>query len=141
MQQAVGRELLFSFLRGLILACAGSIVTAASSDGQLDVIWRSRFDVDHAVTTQTGRLGRVIVDGVLVADVARKFCGDSIYILEGTMRGEIGGKAVEGVAGTALYLPAGTLHTLKATTDRDVMFFTVKDASHSLHGIKYQAQP
>jgi len=63
-----------------------------------------------------------------------------IYILEGTMRGEIGGKAVEGVAGTALYLPAGTLHTLKATTDRDVMFFTVKDASHSLHGIKYQAQ-
>jgi hypothetical protein len=28
------------------------------------------------------------------------------------------------------------VHAGKATTDGDVVFFTVKDASHSLHGIK-----
>jgi hypothetical protein len=28
------------------------------------------------------------------------------------------------------------VHSGKATADRDVVFFTVKDASHSLHGIK-----
>jgi hypothetical protein len=28
------------------------------------------------------------------------------------------------------------VHSGKATPDRDVVFFTVKDASHSLHGLK-----
>jgi quercetin dioxygenase-like cupin family protein len=35
-----------------------------------------------------------------------------------------------------LYIPANTVHEGKATPEGDVLFFTVKDASHSLHGVK-----
>jgi quercetin dioxygenase-like cupin family protein len=38
--------------------------------------------------------------------------------------------------GSAIYIPANTIHHGKATKDGDVIFFTVKDASHGLHGIK-----
>ncbi len=59
-----------------------------------------------------------------------------IYILEGTFRATIGGVPVEAGPGSLVYIPAGTLHSGGATADGDVLFFTVKDASHSLHGIK-----
>jgi hypothetical protein len=35
-----------------------------------------------------------------------------------------------------LYIPSNTLHSGKATPDADVLFFTVKDTSHGLHGVK-----
>jgi quercetin dioxygenase-like cupin family protein len=38
--------------------------------------------------------------------------------------------------GSVAYIPANTIHAGKATPEGDVLFFTVKDASHSLHGIK-----
>lgn len=59
-----------------------------------------------------------------------------IYILEGTFHATIGGKSVEAKPGSVLYIPADTVHGGKASPDGDVVFFTVKDASHSLHGIK-----
>ena len=59
-----------------------------------------------------------------------------IYILEGTFHATIGGKAVEAKPGSVLYIPSDTVHDGKAGSDADVVFFTVKDASHSLHGIK-----
>jgi quercetin dioxygenase-like cupin family protein len=59
-----------------------------------------------------------------------------IYILEGTFKGEIGGKPFEARPGTALYIPANMVHSGKATPDGDVVFFTVKDASYGLQGIK-----
>jgi quercetin dioxygenase-like cupin family protein len=59
-----------------------------------------------------------------------------IYILEGTFRANIGGKEIEAKPGTVLYVPSNTVHGGKATPDADVVFFTCKDASHSLHGIK-----
>jgi len=59
-----------------------------------------------------------------------------IYILEGTFRATIGGKAVEAKPGTVLYIPANTIHDGKATLDGDVVFFTCKDGSHNLFGIK-----
>jgi quercetin dioxygenase-like cupin family protein len=59
-----------------------------------------------------------------------------IYILEGTFAGEVGGKPFEAKAGAVLYIPANMIHSGKATKDRDVVFFTVKDASHGLQGIK-----
>ena len=59
-----------------------------------------------------------------------------IYILEGTFRATIDGKAVEGKPGSVIYIPSNVVHSGKAGPDRDVVFFTVKDASHSLHGIK-----
>ena len=59
-----------------------------------------------------------------------------IYILEGTFRATIGGKSVEAKPGTVLYIPANTIHDGKATADGDVAFFTCKDGSHNLFGIK-----
>ncbi len=59
-----------------------------------------------------------------------------IYILEGTFHATIGGKVVEAKPGSLLYIPADAVHDGKAGPDADVVFFTVKDASHSLHGIK-----
>jgi quercetin dioxygenase-like cupin family protein len=59
-----------------------------------------------------------------------------IYILEGTFHATVGGKAIEAKPGSVLYIPADAVHDGKAGLDADVVFFTVKDASHSLHGIK-----
>jgi len=59
-----------------------------------------------------------------------------IYVLEGTFRATIEGKDVDVKPGSVLYIPANTVHAGKATAEADVMFFTVKDGSHSLHGIK-----
>ena len=59
-----------------------------------------------------------------------------IYVLEGTFRAEIGGKTFDVKPGSVAYIPANTIHAGKATKERDVVFFTVKDASHGLHGVK-----
>jgi mannose-6-phosphate isomerase-like protein (cupin superfamily) len=59
-----------------------------------------------------------------------------IYILEGTFHATIGGQQVEAGPGSVLYVPADVVHSGKAGDARDVVFFTVKDASHGLHGIK-----
>jgi quercetin dioxygenase-like cupin family protein len=59
-----------------------------------------------------------------------------IYILEGTFVAEVGGKKVEARPGSLVYIPSNVMHSGRATADADVVFFTVKDASHSLHGIK-----
>jgi quercetin dioxygenase-like cupin family protein len=59
-----------------------------------------------------------------------------IYILEGTFRATIDGKQIDAKPGSVVYIPANTIHSGKATPEADVLFFTVKDASHSLHGIK-----
>ena len=59
-----------------------------------------------------------------------------IYILEGTFQATVDGKDVTARAGSVLYIPSNAIHSGKATPDADVVFFTVKDASHSLHGIK-----
>jgi mannose-6-phosphate isomerase-like protein (cupin superfamily) len=59
-----------------------------------------------------------------------------IYILQGTFQATVDGKDVTAQAGSLLYIPSNAVHSGKATPDADVVFFTVKDASHSLHGIK-----
>jgi quercetin dioxygenase-like cupin family protein len=59
-----------------------------------------------------------------------------IYILEGTFAANIGGQAVTARAGSVLYIPANLVHSGVATPDGDVVFFTVKDTSHGLHGVK-----
>lgn len=59
-----------------------------------------------------------------------------IYVLEGTFRATIDGKQIDATPGSVVYVPANTIHDGQATPEADVVFFTVKDASHSLHGIK-----
>ena len=52
------------------------------------------------------------------------------------LEGTIGGRPVEGKPGTVLYIPADTIHSGGAGPDAALVFFTVKDASYGLHGIK-----
>ncbi len=59
-----------------------------------------------------------------------------IFILEGTFRANVGGEDIEAKAGSVIYIPANTMHSGKASPEADVLFFTVKDTSHSLHGFK-----
>ena len=59
-----------------------------------------------------------------------------IYVLEGTFRATIDGQQVDAKPGSVVYIPANTMHAGKATPEADVVFFTCKDASHNLHGIK-----
>ncbi len=59
-----------------------------------------------------------------------------IYILEGTFNAVVDGQSIEAKPGTVIYIPADTIHAGRASADGDVVFFTVKDGSHSLHGIK-----
>jgi quercetin dioxygenase-like cupin family protein len=59
-----------------------------------------------------------------------------LYILEGTFNAVVDGKSIEAKPGTVVYIPADTIHAGRASADGDVVFFTVKDGSHSLHGIK-----
>ena len=59
-----------------------------------------------------------------------------IYLLEGALDTVVGGKRQRVKPGTAVYIPANTIHHSVATKEADAVFFTVKDASHGLHGIK-----
>lgn len=59
-----------------------------------------------------------------------------VYVLEGTMESMVDGKQQLVKPGTLVYIPANTIHNAKATPDADVMFFTAKDTSYGLHGIK-----
>jgi quercetin dioxygenase-like cupin family protein len=62
-----------------------------------------------------------------------------IFVLEGTAEAVVGGEPRTVTAGTAIYMPANTVHHMRATKEADVLFFTCKDASHSLHGMKAAA--
>jgi quercetin dioxygenase-like cupin family protein len=59
-----------------------------------------------------------------------------IYVLQGTFRANIGGKEVDVKPGSVAYIPANVVHSGRATTDGDVVFFTCKDASWGLQGVK-----
>ena len=59
-----------------------------------------------------------------------------IYVLEGHLDCHVGDVHKKVPAGSVVYIPSNTQHYAKATPDADALFFTVKDTSHSLHGIK-----
>jgi quercetin dioxygenase-like cupin family protein len=59
-----------------------------------------------------------------------------IFVLEGTLVGDVAGVPFEAKSGVLVYIPANTVHSANATSAADVVFLTVKDNSHSLHGIK-----
>jgi len=59
-----------------------------------------------------------------------------VYILEGTMDSTVDGIRQLVKPGGAIYIPANIIHHAVATPDKDVIFFTVKDTSHGLHGLR-----
>jgi quercetin dioxygenase-like cupin family protein len=61
-----------------------------------------------------------------------------VYILEGTMDSTVDGQRQLVKPGEAIYIPANVIHFATAAPDKDVIFFTVKDTSHGLYGIKHK---
>jgi quercetin dioxygenase-like cupin family protein len=61
-----------------------------------------------------------------------------VFVLEGTMDSTVDGQRRLVKPGEAIYIPANVVHFATATAEKDVVFFTVKDASHGLHGIRHQ---
>ena len=59
-----------------------------------------------------------------------------LYVLQGTLKATINGQDYEATPGVLLYVPANVVHSVKATPDADGVFFTAKDASHGLQGVK-----
>ena len=57
-----------------------------------------------------------------------------VYILEGTMDSTVNGQRRLVPPGGVIYIPANTIHHATASLEGDVVFFTVKDTSHGLHG-------
>lgn len=59
-----------------------------------------------------------------------------IFVMEGRMRITVDGTPVEAGEGGVVYIPSDALHSAQSVGDVDALFFTVKDTSHGLHGIK-----
>ena len=59
-----------------------------------------------------------------------------IYILEGRSEMVIEGKKVVGTPGMVVYIPANAVHEARSAGDTDLVFFTAKDRSHPIAGIK-----
>ena len=60
-------------------------------------------------------------------------------MLEGTLEMEVGGKMQTAAPGTAVYVPGNVMHHATVRGDKDVVFFTVKDTSWGLQGIRAEA--
>ena len=61
-----------------------------------------------------------------------------IYVLEGVMQLIVDGTTHTAHPGEAIYIPANVVHCGSTPPGKDAVFFTVKDASHGLHGIKFR---
>jgi quercetin dioxygenase-like cupin family protein len=61
-----------------------------------------------------------------------------IYVLEGVMEVVVDGARHTAYPGELIYIPANTIHCGCTPSKEDAKFFTVKDASHGLHGFKVQ---
>jgi quercetin dioxygenase-like cupin family protein len=60
-----------------------------------------------------------------------------IFILEGEFEIRIAGQTHRVGPKGLIYIPAEAIHQGGATPERDCIFFTCKDASHGLHGVKH----
>jgi quercetin dioxygenase-like cupin family protein len=59
-----------------------------------------------------------------------------IYVLDGVMELIVDGQPHTAQVGDVIYIPANTIHCGSTPPGKDALFFTVKDTSHGLHGIK-----
>ena len=57
------------------------------------------------------------------------------FVVKGTLKCVIDGKKSLAPAGTLVYVPANTPHTMVATPEEDVIFLALKDLSHGIIGM------
>lgn len=62
-----------------------------------------------------------------------------IFVVEGEFEMRLDGQTHRVGPGNVIYVPANTIHQGGASAGQDALFFTCKDSSHGLHGIKYIA--
>lgn len=62
-----------------------------------------------------------------------------VYVIQGTLEGEVDGVKCRVPAGALLYIPADTVHWALATPDEDVLFLTAKDMTHGIVGTPVDA--
>ena len=62
-----------------------------------------------------------------------------IYVLQGTLEGQVDGVPSRAPAGSLVYIPANAVHAMVATPDQDVLFLTAKDMSHGIAGTAVDA--
>jgi quercetin dioxygenase-like cupin family protein len=61
-----------------------------------------------------------------------------IYVLEGKFEIRLDGQVHVAGPGEVIYIPAEMIHQGGAAAGQDALFFTCKDASHGLQGIKFK---
>ena len=59
-----------------------------------------------------------------------------VYVIQGEIEATVDGKTTTAKAGDVIYFPSNAVHSTRIISDEDVVFFTCKDATHSLQGIK-----
>jgi quercetin dioxygenase-like cupin family protein len=59
-----------------------------------------------------------------------------IYLLEGEMDFVVGGISKHATAGSVIYIPSNIIHNGRVGGTQDAVFFTVKDTSWGLAGVK-----
>ena len=57
-----------------------------------------------------------------------------VYVMQGTLKGEVDGVEFRACAGTLIYIPANVVHWALATDQEDVLFLTAKDLSQGIVG-------
>lgn len=59
-----------------------------------------------------------------------------VYVIEGALEMKIDDRQERAEAGTAIYIPGDAVHSSRVAGDTDAVFFTVKDTSWGLAGVK-----
>ena len=105
-----------------------------------DVVFRSPvvhrpYEGRDAVMTILRAVGQVLEDFQYTREIGAPEAADHALVF----RARIGDREVEAKPGSVVYIPSNMVHSGGATPEADVVFFTVKDASHGLHGIRQQS--
>lgn len=107
----------------------------------------TKLDPVHGGPDYSSAIGPAVVGDRMMTGLMRMPAGTGsdphshpneqwIFVVEGSLEMFVGDTARVALPGTVIYIPSGVEHHAKVHGDADVVFFTVKDTSHGLHGIK-----
>jgi quercetin dioxygenase-like cupin family protein len=102
----------------------------------------AKVDAGPGYTSATGHVvqGERMIAGLMhleageVTETHRHENEQWTYIIKGVYFAEVDGKTYKAGPGSLIYQPSNVVHGGRAGPESDVVFFTVKDASHGLYG-------